>query len=133
MFVPHVLGVMQGQPVQIVNSDNTLHNIHVLPLTNAGFNIGEPVQGMKQNRVFAKAEPPFRVKCDVHPWMAAYIAVFTHPFFGVSNEQGQAELKNLPAGTFQIEAWHEKFGILKQSVTVGAGETKEIVFTFKAS
>ena len=133
LFSPHVLGVMQGQPVQIVNSDATLHNIHVLPLTNAGFNIGEPVQGMKQNRVFTKAEPPFHVKCDVHPWMSAYIAVFTHPFFGVSNEQGQTELQNLPAGTFQIEAWHEKYGSLKQSVVVSAGETKQVVFTFKAS
>ncbi len=132
MFAPHVLGVMQGQPVQIVNSDATLHNIHVQPLTNTGFNIGQPIQGMKQTRAFSKAELPFHVKCDVHPWMSAYIAVFTHPFFGVSNEQGEVELKNLPAGTFQIEAWQEKYGSLRQSVTVGAGETKQIGFTFKA-
>jgi plastocyanin len=132
-FAPHVLGVMQGQPIEIVNSDATLHNVHVLPLANAGFNIGEPIQGMKFTRVFSKAELPFAVKCDVHPWMSAYIAVFTHPFFGVSNDQGETELKNLPAGTFQIQVWQEKYGTQKQTVTVGAGETKQVAFTFKAS
>ncbi len=133
VYVPHVLGVMAGQPLQIISSDPTLHNIHPLPVINAGFNIGMPVQGMKQTRVFSRAEAPFHVKCDVHPWMSAYIGVFSHPFFGVSDEQGQVELKNLPAGTFQVQAWHEKYGVQTQSVTVAAGETKQITFTFKAS
>ena len=133
LYVPHVLGVMAGQPLQIINSDPTLHNIHPLPVTNAPFNIGMPIQGMKQTRVFAKAEAPFHVKCDVHPWMSAYIGVFNHPFFGVSNAQGDVELRNLPAGTFQVQAWHEKYGVRTQSVTVAAGETKQITFTFKAS
>ena len=64
--------------------------------------------------------------------MSAYIGVFNHPFFGVSNEQGEVELKNLPAGTFQIQAWQETYGVRTQSVTVAADETKQITFTFKA-
>jgi hypothetical protein len=133
IYVPHVLGLMAGQPLQIISSDPTLHNIHPMPVTNAGFNIGMPIQGMKQTRVFAKPEAPFHVKCDVHPWMSANIGVFSHPFFGVSDGQGEVDLKNLPAGTFQVQAWHEKYGVRTQSVTVAAGETKQITFTFKAS
>jgi len=132
IYTPHVLGVMAGQPVQILNSDPTLHNIHALPVINPGFNIGMPIQGLKALKVFPKVEPPFHVKCDVHGWMSAYIGVFNHPFFGVSNEQGEVELKNLPAGTFQIQAWQETYGVRTQSVTLAAGETKQITFTFKA-
>jgi hypothetical protein len=133
VYIPHVIGMRAGQPLQILNSDPTLHNIHPLPEINAGFNIGMPVQGMKQTRVFQKAEPVFHVKCDVHPWMSAYIATFTHPFFGVSNSQGSVELNNLPAGTFQIQAWHEKYGLQTQSVSLAAGETKQITFSYRAS
>ena len=133
VYIPHVMGMMAGQPLLILNSDATLHNIHPLPVINAGFNIGMPIQGMKQTRVFPKAEPVFHVKCDVHPWMSAYIATFTHPFFGVSNSQGSVELNNLPAGTFQIQAWHEKYGLQTQSVSVAAGETKPITFSYRVS
>jgi hypothetical protein len=133
VYIPHVIGMRAGQPLQILNSDPTLHNIHPLPVINAGFNIGMPVQGMKQTRVFQKAEPVFHVKCDVHSWMSAYIATFTHPFFGVSNSQGIVELNNLPAGTFQVQAWHEKYGLQTQSVSLAAGETKQITFSYRAS
>lgn len=131
VYTPHVIGMMAGQPLQILNSDPTLHNIHPLPVINAGFNIGMPIQGMKQTRVFPKPEPVFHVKCDVHPWMSAYIATFAHPFFGVSNGQGTVELTNLPAGTFQLQAWHEKYGVQTQAVSVAAGETKQVTFTYK--
>jgi plastocyanin len=132
VYIPHVIGMMAGQPLLILNSDATLHNIHPLPVINTGFNIGMPVQGMKQTKVFPKVEPVFHVKCDVHGWMSAYIATFAHPFFGVSNSQGIVELNNLPAGTFQIQAWHEKYGTQMQTVSVSAGDTKEMTFTYKA-
>ena len=131
VYIPHVIGMMAGQPLLILNSDATLHNIHPMPAINAGFNIGMPVQGMKQTRVFSKPEPVFHVKCDVHSWMSAYVATFAHPFFGVSNRQGTVELNNLPAGAFQIKAWHEKYGVQTQSVSVSAGETKQLTVTFK--
>jgi plastocyanin len=131
VYIPHVMGMRAGQPLVILNSDATLHNIHPMPVINAGFNIGMPVQGMKQTRFFQKVEPVFHVKCDVHPWMSAYIATFAHPFFGVSNGQGTVELGGLPAGTFQIQAWHEKYGAQVQTVSVAAGETKQLTFTYK--
>lgn len=130
-YTPHALVLMAGQPLLIKNSDDTLHNIHPLPKVNTPFNIGMPIKGMTQTKTFSKPEAPFRVRCDVHPWMGAYIAVFSHPFFGVSDGQGQAQLRNLPAGTYTIQSWHEKYGPKFQQVTVGANDRKEIVFTYK--
>jgi len=130
-YMPHALALMTGQPLLIKNSDDTLHNIHPLPKVNTPFNIGMPIKGMTQTKTFSKPEGPFRVKCDVHPWMGAYIAVFNHPFFGVSDGQGQVQLRNLPAGTYTIQSWHEKYGPKFQQVIVGASDRKEIVFTYK--
>ena len=73
------------------------------------------------------------IKCDIHPWMRAYLGVFDHPYFAVSAADGGFTLKNLPPGEYTIEAWHERFGVQTQKITLGAKETKEIVFTFKAS
>jgi hypothetical protein len=131
VYSPHVIGMMAGQPLQILNRDATLHTIHPMPAINSGFNIGMPIQGMKLTRVFPKPEPVFHLKCDVHPWESAYLATFAHPFFGVSNRQGIVELSSLPAGTFQIKAWHEKYGVQTQSVSVSTGETKQITVTYK--
>ena len=131
-YHPHVFGLMTNQPLRIVNSDPTLHNIHAMPTVNQQFNIGMPTKGMKQTKMFKEAEMPIHIKCDVHKWMSSYVGVFTHPFFSVSNETGAFEIKGLPAGTYTIEAWHEKLGAQTASVTVGPSETKEISFTFKA-
>ncbi|MGZ4809594.1 MAG: carboxypeptidase regulatory-like domain-containing protein [Thermoanaerobaculia bacterium] len=129
-YTPHALGVMAGQPLMIRNSDSTLHNIHPLPKVNTPFNLGMPTKGMTQTRVLPKPEAPFHVKCDVHRWMSGYIAVFNHPFFGVSNDKGVVEIDNLPAGTYTVESWQEKYGAKTQKVTVGANDKKEIVFTY---
>jgi len=129
-YEPHVLGVMEGQPLEVLNSDDTNHNIHFLPTKNQQVNFTQPKKGMKKN-VELEAEGPFKVKCDVHPWMGCYIAVFTHPFFDVTGKDGTFELKGLPAGTYTIEAWHEEFGPQTMEVTVGTDETKEVDFTYK--
>jgi hypothetical protein len=129
-YVPHLVGVMAGQPLVIRNSDSTLHNIHPLPKANTPFNIGMPTKGMTQTRVLAKPERPFHVKCDIHQWMSSYIAVFSHPFFGVSNAQGIVEIANVPAGTYTVESWQEKYGSRTQQVTVTANEKKEVDFSY---
>ncbi len=72
----------------------------------------------------------FTIKCDVHPWMHAYIGVFTNPFYSVTKEDGKFTIANLPPGTYQIEAWHEKLGTQKATVTVGASDTKTASFKF---
>jgi plastocyanin len=134
MYTPHVFGVRAGQKVKIVNSDATLHNIHPLPAVNAQFNIGMPLKGMTQEKVFDKPElPPFHIKCDVHKWMSSYCGVFDHPFFAVSDKDGNFKITGLPAGTYVIEAWQEKLGTQDQTVTVTGTESKTADFTFKAS
>src|SRR5512140_102354 len=131
-YHPHVFGMVAGQSLEILNSDDTLHNIHSLPEKNEAFNLGMPVKGMKYTKKFDRPEVMIRIKCDVHGWMSAYCGVLSHPFFAVTAADGTYTIKNLPAGTYTIEAWHEKFGTQTQQVTVGATDSKAVPFTFKA-
>jgi hypothetical protein len=132
-YHPHVFGMRVNQPLTIVNSDPTLHNIHAIPKTNKEFNNGQPIQGMKMTHTFDTKEVMVPFKCDVHGWMNAYVGVLDHPYFAVTGKDGKFSLKTVPPGTYTIEAWHEKLGAMTQSVTVGPKDTKEITFTFKAS
>jgi hypothetical protein len=132
-YTPHVFGVRTGQPLEIVNSDATLHNVNAAAQVNQGFNLGQPVQGMKTAKVFTAPEVMVRIKCDVHSWMTAYAGVLAHPYFAVTANGGAFELKGLPPGTYTIEAWHEKLGTQTQSVTLAEKETKNISFTFKVT
>lgn len=131
-YSPHVFGVQVGQTLKIRNSDDTLHNVHGKTRQASVFNLAMPFKGLELEQKF---DQPDMVKfvCEVHPWMNAYVGIFAHPFFSVSNNEGTFEIKNLPAGTYVIEAWHERAGSQTQSVTVGADETKTVDFTFKAS
>ncbi len=131
-YRPHVFGMRVGQKLVILNSDPTLHNIHALPKTNAEFNTAEPIKDMKVEHVFNAKEVMVPFKCEVHGWMNAYVGVLDHPYFAVSDASGKFTLKGLPPGTYTIEAWHEKLGATTQSVTLGAKETKDVTFTFKA-
>lgn len=130
-YHPHVFGLMVGQPLEIVNSDPTLHNIHAMPKGNAEFNNGQPMQNMKMTHTFDKPEVMVPFKCDVHGWMNAYVGVMSNPYFMVTDKDGKFDLPNLPPGTYTLEAWHEKLGVQTASVTIGAKETKEVTFTFK--
>ncbi len=131
-YRPHVTALQVGQPLQIKNSDATLHNIHALPTVNRQFNEGQPVQGMVSTKKFDKPEiTPFKVKCDVHGWMKAYMAVMPHPFYSVSQNNGTFTISNLPPGQYTIVAWHEKYGQQEQQITVAPKESKAVNFTFK--
>jgi len=130
-YIPHVVGVRAGQPLEVVNSDNTMHNVHGMPEANREFNTGQPVPGMKTPTTFTTPEVLIRFKCDVHSWMHAYVGVVAHPFFAVSGSGGKFELKGIPPGTYTIEAVHEKLGRQTQSVTLGDKDAKTITFTFK--
>ncbi len=132
VYVPRVLGVQAGQPMEIRNGDDTLHNVHCAADVNLPFNEAQPLKGMKKSHTFGKSEVMVLFKCDVHPWMGAYVGVLTHPYFSVTGEDGVFSLKNLPAGEFTIEAWHEKYGTQTQKVKVGEGESQTIEFTFEA-
>ncbi len=131
-YVPHVFGMMAKQPLKIVNDDDTLHNIHAMPTKSKEFNVGQPNQGMETMRTFAEPEVMVHLKCDVHPWMSAYVGVLNHPFYSVAGDDGTFTLKGLPAGEYEVAAWHEKYGEQTQKLKVGEGEAKTIAFKFKA-
>ena len=129
-YEPHVFGIQVNQPFEIVNSDETLHNVHALPKNSKEFNLGMPLKGMKLTKTFTSPEIMVKVKCEVHPWMAAWGGVVDHPYFAVTGEDGSFTIKDLPPGEYTIEAWHEKYGT--QTATVKVPDTKEVSFTFKA-
>lgn len=130
LYTPHVQGVQVGQPLIIKNTDPTLHNVHALPKDNTEFNQGQP-QGMPEfEKTFDKAEVMIRFKCDVHPWMTAYVGVLPHPFFAVSSQDGSFSIPNLPPGNYTLEAWHETLGTKTLDVQVTDGGTATADFAF---
>ena len=129
MYSPHVFGIQVGQTLEIVNSDSTLHNIHSLAEKNKQFNLGMPIQGMKLTKKFEAPEVMVKMKCDVHPWMSAYIGVLPHSFYAVTDDQGNFQIKDLPDGEYTFEAWHEKYGTQTQKITV-SGSDATTSFTF---
>lgn len=132
-YVPHVLAVQVNQPFSVVNSDPTAHNVNVDARQNEKFNQGQSPGAAPINKTFKRAETVIPVKCNQHPWMRAYVGVLQHPFFAVSDASGKFEIKGVPAGTYTLVAWHEKYpqGIT-QTVTVGAGAAATSDFSFTA-
>ena len=130
MYKPHVMGIMVGQSYKILNSDGILHNIHTLPKINPGFNKPMPGTLKETTTKFDKPEPIFNIKCDVHPWMQAYVGVFTNPFFSVTSADGKFTISGLDPGTYEITAWQERLGTKTATVTVGASGTKTQDFKF---
>jgi plastocyanin len=129
-YKPHVMGIMVGQTYRILNSDGVLHNVHTLPKVNKAFNRAMPPTVKEATTTFDKEEALFHIKCDVHPWMSAYVAVFTHPFFSVTSTDGKYTISGLDPGTYTITAWHERLGTQTATVTVGATDTKTQNFKF---
>jgi plastocyanin len=130
-YFPHVFGMRVGQTLKIVNDDDTLHNVHGKTRQASLFNLAMPFKGLELEQKIEQADM-VKFVCEVHPWMNAYAGVFNHPFFAVSNDQGTFEIKDLPAGNYVIEAWHERCGLQTQNVTVAEGESKALDFSFKA-
>lgn len=134
VYAPHVSGVVVNQEFEILNSDNTLHNVKVNSKRNGSFNEGMPVKGMVLKKTFTKPEMAIPFKCDVHPWMGAYVHVMDHPFFAVTGQDGSYEITGLPAGEYEISVWHEfdKFGPDRETakVTVEDGQAAELNFTY---
>jgi plastocyanin len=130
-YLPHVLPMEVNQPLEIVNSDQTAHNIHPLAKTNQEWNKSQPPGTPPIETKYEKPEF-IAVKCNIHPWMHGYFAVMSTSHYSVSKNDGSFSLEGLPAGKYTVSAWHEQYGTQTQEVTVGAGESKSITFTFKA-
>jgi plastocyanin len=132
-YKPHVFALQVGQPLKVLNSDGVLHNVHALPKVNGQFNMAMPATRKDAEHTFDKVEAdPFQVKCDVHPWMTAHVSIFEHPYFAVTKDDGKFNIADLPAGTYEIQAWHEKLGSKVEKITVADGETKAVNFKFTA-
>jgi plastocyanin len=133
-YHPHVVAMVVGQNIDVVNDDQTTHNIHPIPTVNREWNESQPPGAAPIEKNFPREEIAIPVKCNVHPWMKAYMAVLSNPYFQVTDKDGKFDLKNLPPGTYTVVAWHELYGASDpQSVTIGPKETKNVTFTFKAS
>ena len=131
-YTPRVIAVMAGQPIVVKNSDPFLHNVHSLAIDNPAFNFGQPNVDPGRKVEPMKVAERFKIKCDVHPWMAAHVSVFEHPYFAVSKEDGTFTIPgNLPDGEHTLVAWHEKFGEQEAKVTVSGGKAEGATFTFK--
>lgn len=130
MYQPHVVGVMARQKLSVTTSDNTSHNVNVIPKSNQGFNESQGPGAPALEKTFARPETSIPVKCNQHPWMRAVINVVSHPFYAVTGPDGSYELKGLPPGDYTIAAWHEEFGEKTQKVTVGAKESKTAEFGY---
>lgn len=131
IYGPRVVGVRQGQVLQVRNDDALLHNVHGVSASNNGFNVGQPMAGMVNKFTLKSEEIMLRLRCDIHSWMTAFVGIVAHPYFAVSNASGTFEIVDVPVGRHTIGTWHERYGPLKQTVqvTAGATATVDLIYT----
>lgn len=132
-YVPHVLGMMVGQQLEVRNSDPALHNIHSMAHENSGWNVSQYPGGDALEKTFDKPELMIPIQCNNHPWMKMYVNVSTHPFFAVTGADGKFTISGLPPGTYTLAALHEKMGEKTMKITVGPKESKAASFSFSSS
>ena len=129
-YTPRVVGLRVGQPLEILNSDSTLHNVHAMPMQNQEFNQGQPVQGMRMTKTFTAPEVMVRFVCNVHGWMHAWVGVMANPYFAVTDADGAFKIDGLPPGTYTIGLWHETLGTEEQQVTITEKGNATLPLTF---
>jgi plastocyanin len=132
MYKPHVVGIQARQNLKVVTSDDTTHNIHPMPKVNREWNVSQPPKADPIMQTFSRPEESIPVKCNQHPWMKAWIHVINHPYFAVTGEDGTYEIKDLPPGTYELEAVHEQYGGQSMKVTVAAKQTATADFSYRA-
>lgn len=129
MYTPRIQGVVAGQEIEIKNSDQTLHNVHTFKGTETWFNQAQP-KGSEPIAKELEDHGIIKFTCDVHPWMRGFVVVTDHPFFAVSGDDGSFTIEKVPAGKYEIEAWHTLYGLKKASVEVADGKPAEVTFTY---
>jgi plastocyanin len=130
IYEPHMLGIMEGQQLEILNHDPVNHNVHAESQVNPAWNESQPPRAEHKFKRFDSAEVLFPVTCSVHPWMRSYIGVSPHPFFAVTGEDGSFTLKGVPPGTYTVEAVHEKFGRKEGKLTLAPSGNAVLDFAY---
>ncbi len=130
VYHPHVAGAQVDQPIEFVNSDPILHNVHGTPGDSSPWNFGMSIQGSRRTVKIPKPDVMVDVRCDVHPWMHAYLGVVDHPYFGVTGADGRFTFADVPPGDYTLAAWHERFGTRETKVTLAAHDTKDVSFSY---
>jgi plastocyanin len=131
MYKPRVVVARAGQTVEIRNSDQTLHNVHTYKGSATLFNLAH-IQGTPpQKKKFPVAGDVVKFKCDVHPWMTGWVVVTDNPYFAVSGDDGSFTIKDVPAGKYTVEVWHEKLGTQTKEVTVTDGGAADLKLSMK--
>jgi hypothetical protein len=132
VFRPRIQGAIRGQTLQIRNGDRTLHNVHGYAGPSTLFNYAQPATAPPVERGFPEGARVIKLKCDVHPWMTAYVLITDNGYFAVSGRDGSFSIRGIPAGSYHLEAWHERFGVKTAKVTLGEGETARVAFSYSA-
>ena len=133
-YIPNILAAQTGQKLNIKNSDPVLHNVHTQPAATSGnkeMNTAQMAGTPDISITLDKAEPFLKFKCDVHPWMFAWVSFFDHPYFAVSGKDGTFKIANVPPGKYKIEAAHRKAGVVVQEIEVKDGEAAKADFTLE--
>lgn len=131
-YSPHVLGIVVGQTLRLVNSDTTVHNTHPIPKYNPEWNMSAPPDSPPFKKTFRRPELFIPFKDNQHPWERAYLGVMAHPFFAVTDEFGRFEIRGVPPGNYTLVVWHERLGEQQVEITVTPGEIRNADFTYDA-
>lgn len=132
IYKPRVVAARVGQKVTFINSDKIFHNVRTTSENNKKFNANMPRKGQRVTKTFKKEEIFVQTKCSVHPWMKGYVGIVSHPFFAVTKRDGAFQLKDLPAGKYTIEAWHEVYGSMEKEIEITEEKDLKLEFTFEA-
>ena len=106
VFIPRILTVRVDQPLRFINSDPIAHNVHGWPQQTRPWNLSLGVMGASKTIRIRTQENIIPVTCDIHGWMQAYVAVFDHPYFALTDTGGKFSLSKVPPGSYVLEAWH---------------------------
>ncbi len=133
-YEPHVLALMSGQTLRILNSDPTMHNVHAQPNapSNPQWNMSQMPKGAPIEKTFHDPEVMMPFKCNQHPWMKAYVSVAANQFYAISDADGKFEIKGLPPGEYTLAAVHEAAGEKTQTLTLDPKDNKTVDFSFAA-
>lgn len=132
LFAPRVAAAQVDQPVRFLNGDALAHNVHGMPTEARGWNFMLAVKGASREATIDREEPAIEIKCDVHPWMKAYLGVFDHPYFAVTGADGRFSLPQVPPGDYTVAVWHERLGTTEANATLAANGTQDMTFVFRA-